>query len=63
MTLLADYSPELVQRITGVPRRRAFAGPLRLYGQARCATIVYGLGVTEHAHGTDGVRALQTWRS
>jgi formate dehydrogenase major subunit len=30
----------------------------RLYGTARRPSIVYGLGVTEHAHGTDGVRTL-----
>ncbi|MCY9783441.1 formate dehydrogenase subunit alpha [Nocardiopsis sp. EMB25] len=30
----------------------------RLYGSAERPVIVYGLGVTEHAHGTDGVRTL-----
>ena len=43
--------------ISGVPAedlRRA----ARLYGPSAGASIVYGLGVTEHAHGTDGVRTL-----
>lgn len=56
-SLLDAYPPERVQEIAGVPAddlRRA----ADLYGSARGATIVYGLGVTEHAHGTDGVRAL-----
>nr|WP_306955829.1 molybdopterin-dependent oxidoreductase [Streptomyces sp. B4I13] len=30
----------------------------RLYGRAERPAIVYGLGVTEHLHGTDGVRSL-----
>jgi formate dehydrogenase major subunit len=55
--VLADHGPERVEEISGVPAadlRRA----ARIYGGARCASIVYGLGVTEHAHGTDGVRTL-----
>ncbi len=53
---LGQFPPEQVERLSGVPAddlRRA----ARLYG-ARGSAIVYGLGVTEHAHGTDGVRAL-----
>jgi formate dehydrogenase alpha subunit len=55
--LLADYDPERVEEISGVPAddlRRA-AG---LYGENERRAIVWGLGVTEHAHGTDGVRTL-----
>jgi formate dehydrogenase alpha subunit len=54
---LADYDPDRVSRIARVPvdelQRAA-----DLYGGAERPAIVYGLGVTEHAHGTDGVRAL-----
>ena len=47
--------------------REALREAARLYGTADAPSIVYGLGVTEHAHGTDGVRtlanlALLTWR-
>ncbi len=55
--VLRDHSPERVEEISGVPAselRRA----ARLYGSAGCASIVYGLGITEHSHGTDGVRTL-----
>ncbi|MFE1270186.1 molybdopterin oxidoreductase family protein [Streptomyces sp. NPDC058758] len=55
--LLADYPPGRVAGITGVPAgdiRRA----ARLYGRAERPAVVYGLGVTEHLHGTDGVRTL-----
>lgn len=55
--LLAGYGPEAVEEISGVPAddlRRAAA----LYGEREARAIVWGLGITEHAHGTDGVRAL-----
>jgi predicted molibdopterin-dependent oxidoreductase YjgC len=55
--LLMRYTPEAVEAVSGVPAdqlRRA----ARLYGAASYASIYYGLGVTEHAHGTDGVRTL-----
>ncbi|MFF1278425.1 formate dehydrogenase subunit alpha [Streptomyces marokkonensis] len=55
--LLADYPPDRVAEITGVPAADLIAAA-RLYGRARRPAIVYGLGVTEHLHGTDGVRTL-----
>ncbi|TQK49950.1 formate dehydrogenase major subunit [Streptomyces sp. SLBN-118] len=55
--LLADYPPDRVADITGVPATDLIAAA-RLYGRAEHPAIVYGLGVTEHLHGTDGVRAL-----
>ena len=55
--LLGDYPPERVEDISGVPADD-LAAAARLYGSAEQPAIVYGLGVTEHAHGTDGVRTL-----
>ncbi|WP_276615349.1 formate dehydrogenase subunit alpha [Nonomuraea basaltis] len=55
--LLDDYPPERVSAITGVPAPDLVAAA-RLYGRAERPAIVYGLGVTEHLHGTDGVRTL-----
>ncbi|MFD0427269.1 molybdopterin-dependent oxidoreductase [Streptomyces zhihengii] len=55
--LLAEYPPARVAAITGVPARDIVAAA-RYYGRAEHPAIVYGLGVTEHLHGTDGVRAL-----
>ncbi|MBB6349995.1 formate dehydrogenase subunit alpha [Nonomuraea muscovyensis] len=55
--LLTGYPPDRVAAITGVPAADVVAAA-RLYGQAGQPAIVYGLGVTEHLHGTDGVRAL-----
>ncbi|WP_428986323.1 formate dehydrogenase subunit alpha [Streptomyces camelliae] len=55
--LLADYPPDRVAGITGVPAADLVAAA-RLYGRAEHPAIIYGLGVTEHLHGTDGVRSL-----
>ena len=55
--LLADYSPDRTAAITGVPADDVVAAA-RLFGQAEKPAIIYGLGVTEHLHGTDGVRTL-----
>ncbi|WP_329317046.1 formate dehydrogenase subunit alpha [Streptomyces sp. NBC_01262] len=55
--LLAGYPPDQVADVTGVPAADLVAAA-RLYGRAERPAIVYGLGVTEHLHGTDGVRAL-----
>lgn len=55
--LVKDYHPGRVADIADVPQN-----PLReagrLFGEAQRPIIVYGLGVTEHMHGTDGVRTL-----
>ncbi|MEU2509004.1 formate dehydrogenase subunit alpha [Streptomyces sp. NPDC007863] len=55
--LLADYPPGRVEGITGVPAEDIRRAAL-LYGRAERPAVVYGLGVTEHLHGTDGVRTL-----
>ncbi|MCM2579747.1 formate dehydrogenase subunit alpha [Streptomyces meridianus] len=56
-SLLEDYRPDRVFELTGVPAGELVSAA-RIYGRARRPAIVYGLGVTEHLHGTDGVRAL-----
>ncbi|MFD0373759.1 formate dehydrogenase subunit alpha [Streptomyces sp. NPDC127112] len=55
--LVASYTPEHVADVTGVAAADLVAAA-RLYGRAEHPAIVYGLGVTEHLHGTDGVRTL-----
>ncbi len=56
-SLVADYTPERVEEISGVPAADLRAAAA-LYGEGHARTIVWGLGVTEHAHGTDGVKTL-----
>jgi formate dehydrogenase major subunit len=51
------YPPGRVAAITGVPAGQLEAAA-HLYGEALAPMILYGLGVTEHLHGTDGVRTL-----
>ncbi|MBF0505439.1 MAG: formate dehydrogenase subunit alpha [Nitrospirae bacterium] len=51
------YTPENVEKITGVsPDRLTQAA--RIYAGAKAATIVYGLGVTEHLTGTENAMAI-----
>jgi formate dehydrogenase major subunit len=55
--VLGDYPPERVAGISGVPADDLVRAAV-MYGQALSPAIFYGLGVTEHLHGTDGVRTL-----
>jgi formate dehydrogenase major subunit len=55
--LLGDYPPDRVAAISGVPEDDLVRAAV-MYGQALAPAIFYGLGVTEHLHGTDGVRTL-----
>lgn len=57
LALLGDYPPERVADISGVPADDLVQAALT-YGHALAPAIFYGLGVTEHLHGTDGVRTL-----
>ncbi|MER7078488.1 formate dehydrogenase major subunit [Saccharopolyspora kobensis] len=55
--LVEDYRPDLASEIADV-RAADLIDAARLFGRAQRPVIVYGLGITEHAHGTDGVRTL-----
>ncbi|MCF8144213.1 MAG: formate dehydrogenase subunit alpha [Deltaproteobacteria bacterium] len=52
-----EYTPEKVERITGIPAddlRRA----ARIYAKAERATILYAMGITQHTSGTDNVLSI-----
>lgn len=51
------YSPETVEPITGVPAAEVRAAA-RLYGASRQSMIFWGMGVSQHVHGTDNARCL-----
>ncbi len=51
---LEEYTPEVGQRITGVPKEKIIEAA-RLYGQAERAGIYYTMGITQHSHGSDNV--------
>ena len=52
-----DYTPEAVERITGVPAADVVEAA-RLYAQSPDSTILYAMGITQHATGTNNVLAL-----
>ncbi|GAA4570310.1 formate dehydrogenase subunit alpha [Planotetraspora kaengkrachanensis] len=52
-----EHSPEAVEEITGVPAADVRAAT-RLYASAPNATIMYGLGVTEHSQGSTMVMGM-----
>ena len=51
------YSPEAVQDLCGIPAA-TLREVARAYASARGAMILWGMGVSQHVHGTDNVRAL-----
>jgi formate dehydrogenase major subunit len=55
--LLADYTPADVQRISGVPAAD-IERAAHIYAEAREASILWGLGVTEHRYGSEVVRLI-----
>lgn len=54
---IEKFTPEYVQGITGVPKEEIVKAA-RLYGGSRRAGIFYTMGITQHACGTDNVRAI-----
>jgi len=53
----AEYTPESVEALTGVPAAD-IRSAARMYAQAERASIVYAMGITQHTTGTDNVLAL-----
>lgn len=54
---VAKYTPEAVEKITGIPAERLREAAIA-YGSADRAAIVYAMGITQHTTGTDNVQAL-----
>lgn len=54
---LQAYSPEAMTDICGVPAE-TIRDIARLYATARNAMILWGMGVSQHVHGTDNARCL-----
>jgi len=55
--VVSAYTPERVESITGIPSR-SLENTARAYGQARSASIVYAMGITQHTSGTNNVKSL-----
>jgi len=54
---LADYTPEVGEKITGVPKKDIVKAAL-LYGNGVRPGIYYTMGITQHTHGTENVFAI-----
>jgi formate dehydrogenase major subunit len=55
--LLEDYTPADVERISGVPAADVERAA-HIYAEAREASLLWGLGVTEHRYGSEVVRLI-----
>jgi len=51
------YTPELVEQLTGVPKEKVVEAA-RLYGKARSAAILWGMGISQHTTGSDNSFSL-----
>jgi len=54
---LAAYSPESMAEITGI-NAKTIRDVARAYGRAERAIIFWGMGISQHVHGTDNARCL-----
>jgi formate dehydrogenase major subunit len=54
---LAGYSPEAMEPICGIPAETLHE-VARVFAKARGAMIFWGMGVSQHVHGTDNARCL-----
>jgi formate dehydrogenase alpha subunit len=54
---IAEYTPEKVSAITGVPAD-LIVKAARIYANGKRAGIYYTMGITQHAHGTDNVYSI-----
>ncbi len=52
-----DYAPEAVAPITGIDAQ-TIREVARLYATAKAALIFWGMGISQHVHGTDNARCL-----
>ncbi len=54
---LADYTPEKMSKICGI-EPDVLRDVARTYARAEAAIIFWGMGVSQHVHGTDNARCL-----
>jgi formate dehydrogenase major subunit len=54
---VADYSPEAVAPITGIAAE-TIRDVARLYATSKNSMIFWGMGISQHVHGTDNARCL-----
>jgi len=55
--VVAEYSPENVSGICGIPAE-TLKEVARLYASSNASIIFWGMGISQHIHGTDNARCL-----
>ncbi len=55
--VVAEYTPEVAAQYCGVPAEEIVRAA-RLFGSAGAAMIFWGMGISQHTHGTDNARCL-----
>ncbi len=55
--IVTPYTPELVEKLTGVPKDKIVQAA-RLYGRSRKSAILWGMGISQHTTGSDNSFAL-----
>jgi formate dehydrogenase alpha subunit len=56
-TLVKKYTPEVVEKIAGVPAEK-IREAARLYGKAKRGSIIFSMGITQHTTGVDNVLSI-----
>lgn len=56
---LEGWTPERAAELTGIPPEEIRTAA-RLFARAESAMILYAMGITQHSHGVDNVRALSS---
>ncbi len=54
---VAGYSPEAMAKICGIPAE-TIREVARLYATSKASMILWGMGISQHVHGTDNARCL-----
>ena len=54
---MRDFSPERMAPVCGIPAE-TLREVARMYAQARSSLIFWGMGISQHVHGTDNARCL-----
>jgi formate dehydrogenase major subunit len=52
-----EYSPEAMQTVCGIPAQ-TIREVARLYASSKASMIFWGMGISQHVHGTDNARCL-----
>ncbi len=56
-SIIKEYTPEVVEKITGIPKEEIISAA-RLFASHERGAIYYAMGITQHKTGTDNVLSL-----